>query len=738
MTPAAFSAIPWGMDQTLSQRLTDTLLADLTEPQAEAVRHTDGPLLVLAGAGAGKTRVITRRAAYLAATVTRPWNVLAITFTNKAANEMAERLNAMGVGRDMTVCTFHSLCARMLRIHSRQLGLPSDFTIFDVADQRKVVKEAVARADLATDQWPAAKVLGVISNAKNAMQTAPLFAEAATDWSLRSIARIYTEYEALLAEQHGMDFDDLLLKFALALRDDEDLRRQLEERFTHVLIDEYQDTNSAQYAIARLITSQRGNLCATGDPDQSIYGWRGADINNILRFEEDFPQATVVRLEQNYRSTQRILSAASHLIEHNVQRKEKSLWTENPEGTPVRVVSVEDATDEAHFIAHEITEAQAAGVSLADIAVFYRLNALSRTIEEALIQAGVPYQVARGTEFYNRKEIKDVLAYTRILLNPFDEVSLLRAINTPTRGIGQTTINRLVAHARAAGQPVIEVIREPGQVATLKPAAVKRVSAFAELLAAMQPQVEGSPREGLEQIVSLSGLQAALSQLAEHDPEPAENVGELVSAASIYEDAHPDATLREWLEYTSLLGDVDAVEDASGKVTLMTLHAAKGLEFPRVYLIALEDGVLPFSRDEYDPRHDSEEERRLCFVGMTRAKQHLTLSHADYRMVRGISERKTPSEFLDELPQDELERVDAGSGNSDNPRRRDYGGLPDDIAEWQVGTLVRHEDYGLGRVMLLRAAGAQSRAHVRFESGHEQVFLLAYADLERIDWDEVG
>ncbi|MCB9850335.1 MAG: UvrD-helicase domain-containing protein [Phycisphaerales bacterium] len=727
------------MEPTLTDRITESLLSGLTEPQAEAVRHTDGPLLVLAGAGAGKTRVITRRAAYLAATVTKPWNVLAITFTNKAANEMGERIAAMGFGRDMTVCTFHALCAKLLRIHHDHANLPGDFTIFDVADQRKVLKEAIARAQLATDQWSPAKVQGVISNAKNAMVTAAMYAENATDWGERTISRIYSAYEAILAEQHGLDFDDLLLKLALLLRRDEPLRHKIEDRYTHVLIDEYQDTNMAQYEIARLITERAGNLCATGDPDQSIYGWRGADIKNILRFEEDYPNAQVVRLEQNYRSTQRILAAASRLIEHNVNRKDKSLWTENQPGAQVRTVSVEDAEDEAHFIAHEIAKCHAEGKSLADIAVFYRLNALSRTIEEALIQAGVPYQVARGTEFYNRKEIKDVLAYTRVLLNPRDEVSLTRTINTPARGIGKTTIDRLIDHARATGKPLFEVLEEPAQVSTLKAAALKRVTAFAGLLQILQPLINASPREGLEQLISQSGIQAELGKLAEHDPEPAQNVEELISAASTYEEIHPESTLRDWLEYTSLLGDVDAVEEENGKVTLMTLHAAKGLEFTRVYMIALEDGVLPFSRDAYDPQYDEEEERRLCFVGMTRAKELLTLSHADYRMVRGVSERKTRSHFLDELPSEEIQRVDAAGGSADNNRRRRRVGaeLPHDIDRWEIGSLVRHPEYDLGKVMWLRPAGAQTRVHVRFQCGHEQTFLLAYADLQRVDWDEI-
>ena len=726
------------MSRTPTEQRIDSLLADLTESQAEAVQHTNGPLLVLAGAGAGKTRVITRRAAYLGCTVTPARNVLAITFTNKAAEEMRERMLAMGVGREMTVCTFHSLAARLLRIHHENAGLPEDFTIFDVRDQRLVLKAAIERVALSADNWTPAKVQTVISNAKNAMVTAERFADHAADWGQRNIAQIYTMYEKILAEQHALDFDDLLLKLALLLRNDTELCGKIEQRYTHVLIDEYQDTNSAQYEIAHLITRQNRNLCATGDPDQSIYGWRGADIENILSFEKDHPDAKVVRLEQNYRSTKRILAAASGLIENNVSRKEKSLWTENPQGSRVRVVSFEDAEDEAEFIARDIVDRNAKGEDLGDIAVFYRLNSLSRAIEESLIKEGVAYQVARGTEFYARKEIKDVLAYTRIVVNPHDEVSLLRCINTPARGIGKTTVDRLVAHARAAGKPLFEVVLEPEQVPELKKAAVTRVTGFAMILKSIALLREASPRSALEQILSLSGLQAALNKDSEVDPEPALNVGELVNATKVFEDIHPDSTLLEWLEHTSLLGDVDSVEEDKGRVTLMTLHAAKGLEFPVVYIIALEDGLLPFYREDRHTDCDEEEERRLCFVGMTRSKRELTLSYSRYRMVRGITERKVASPFVKELPRREIECLDDPFRSAKSGSRHKRGGeLPSDIHLWDVGALVRHPSYGLGRVMWLRPNGAQVQLGVEFQSGEQKTFILQFAELERVDFDEV-
>jgi len=719
---------------------TDELFSDLTDDQAQAVRHTDGPLLVLAGAGCGKTRVITRRALNLARTVTSPHNILAITFTNKAASEMRERIMVLGgrAGSEMTVCTFHSLCYRLLRIHHERAGLPDDFTVFDSADQRKIAKAAVARAHLSAENWSPARVQSLISNAKNSMVTASIYAEQAVDWSERTVAKVYEAYEAILSEQHGVDFDDLLLKMALLLKQDEDLRQCLERRYSHVLIDEYQDTNSAQYLIAHLITEQNKNICATGDPDQSIYGWRGADIGNILRFEEDHAGAQVVRLERNYRSTQRILSAASALIEHNQQRKEKTLWTKNDEGARVRVLLTDDAGEESSTIADELAARRDRGEDLSDVAVFYRLNSLSRAVEEAFLKTGIAYQVARGVEFYNRKEIKDVLAYVRLLINVHDEVSLTRIINTPTRGIGKTTIDRIIAHARSLEKEMFEFVFEPQSVPTLKRAAVAKVAAFATLLGGLRHAIDESPSTALARIISESGLQADMNKLAEVDSDPLDNVNELINAATAFEQEHSEATLRDWMEYTSLLGDVDSIEEGDGRVTLMTLHAAKGLEFPVVYMIGLEDGLLPFQREPGDPTYDEEEERRLCFVGMTRAKRELTLSHCDYRMVRGVSERKTKSAFLDELPAGEIEKVDLIGEGADSSRRGWLDDLPDDIEEWAQGSLVRHDERGIGRIVWIRRNGAQVHLEVQFQTGASRTFVLPFADLQLVDFDEIS
>lgn len=718
----------------------EALLANLNGPQRSAASHIEGPLLVLAGAGSGKTRVITRRAAYLARTVAKPCEVLAITFTNKAANEMRERIMALGVGHEMTICTFHSLGARLLRIYSERVGLPANFTIYDTNDQRKVVKEAIKLADLSTSNWSPAAVHARISNAKNRMQSAREFEELADDWSERSIARIFLAYDKLLGKHGAVDFDDLLLKTARLLQTDEPLRLQLEDRYRYLLIDEYQDTNEAQYVISNLLTREHANICATGDPDQSIYGWRGADIGNILHFEEDYPSAKVVRLEQNYRSTKRILAAADRVIASNVHRKEKTLWTENDEGKRVRVVDCENTNEETTWVTERIGQAVADGTPPADIAVFYRINAMSRAVEEALLRAGIAYQVARGTEFYNRKEIKDVLAYLRLLANPADDVALVRAINTPARGIGATTVSRLRNHAAVQGVPLSVVVNDAESVPGIG-RALGRVKVFAELMERIRALADQPPQVVVEQTVRLSGLHAALQQEADGISNPLDNVDELVSAAADYQREHPEGTLIDWLEHTSLLGDVDAVDSGLGAVTLMTLHACKGLEFPVVFMIGLEDGILPLSRrgeSNTQSIEDEEEERRLCFVGMTRTMRELNMTNCRFRLMRGVETRMMRSRFLYAIGGEEIERVSVSSKPS--ARRMassSHGRLPDDIELWEVGSLVRHPARGLGRITSFHRGAKRTHVSIAFKDGTDDAWVLEFADLTRVDYDDV-
>jgi len=726
-----------GTDATI-----DRLLGGLSDPQLEAVQHTDGPLLILAGPGSGKTRVVTSRAAYLAATVTDARHILAITFTNKAAREMRDRIETLGVPRSMTVCTFHALCARLLREYHDRVGLPHGFSIVDRDDRRKLLKKAIEACDLASDRWRPAVVEAAISRAKNDMVTAADFANQPLDWWNGTISRVYTCYEKRLAEMAGLDFDDLLMRTALLLKADDELRDTLQDRYRYVLIDEYQDTNAAQYTIARLLCQKRENICATGDPDQSIYGWRGANIENILTFERDYPAARVVRLEQNYRSTKRILASADVLIARNTQRKEKTLWTDNEEGSPVRAVECEDGDDEAAMVARDVATQVRNGLRADETAVFYRVNSLSRGIEEAFIREGIQYQIARGLEFYNRKEIKDVLAYLRVLTNTADEVSLLRAINTPPRGIGATTVGRLVEQARASNRRLFDVIVGGEEPAGLGRSAAK-VRQFGELLRGLSGVIEKPAPQALEFVISHSGLRAMYNTETDADDAPAANLDELISASAAFQQDQPEATLLDWLEHAALVSDVDSVKDNSGAVTLMTLHAAKGLEFSAVYIVGLEDGLLPFRRQEEDA--DEEEERRLCFVGITRAKKRLTLSHARYRMMRGVTQRTARSRFLDELPDDQVEWGDNDAGK---PRRRrgaktasgeqaPPGRLPDDIDEWQVGSLVRHPLHGLGQVMSLHRGARRTHVDVEFKSGSRKSWVLEFAQLERVDFDDV-
>ncbi|MFQ6048191.1 MAG: ATP-dependent helicase, partial [Phycisphaerae bacterium] len=532
----------------------EQLLEDLTEPQRQAVMHRDGPLLVLAGAGSGKTRVITRRVAYLAATGVRPQQILAITFTNKAADEMRQRIAALGAAGGATVGTFHWFCARLLRRYADRAGLQPNFSIFDQTDRLRAIRQAVSQCELASENWPPHRIEAIISNAKNAMLDPERFAEQRQEAEGRTIARIYRQYQTILAQNNALDFDDLLMCVARLLGQHQQLRDELEDRYLYVLVDEYQDTNNAQYVIAHRLTLRRQNICVTGDPDQSIYGWRGANLGNILEFERHYPQARVIRLEQNYRSTKRILRVAGRLISANVQRKQKQLWTHNDEGPKVQVWACDDAVDEARRVAAAIAEMHADGRPLSDFAIFYRINAMTRTLEEALRERALAYQIARGVEFYSRKEIKDALAYLRVMVNPADEVSLLRIINTPPRGIGKTTVERLRAHAGQTGRGLLEIIRCSGQIATLRTAS-GRLKSFLELLEGLMGLTSGrSVQEVLQQVLERTGLERAVIDREGPDSDAAANLAELVTAAADYDAQHADGSgsLQDWLAQVSL------------------------------------------------------------------------------------------------------------------------------------------------------------------------------------------
>jgi len=636
----------------------DGLLADLNEPQRTAVMHRDGPLLVIAGPGSGKTRVITRRAAQLVRSGVPAHNILAITFTNKAADEMRKRIEALGVGRGMWVYTFHALGVRLLREFGPLARVEPGFTIYDEPDALKVVKDALEICRISESLVRPDTVRAAISDAKSKLQTPAAFAEGADWFERQAIARAYEAYQQLLEQRNAVDFDDLLMKVALVLGQHADVAERLNIRFRYLLIDEYQDTNHAQYLIARYLSEHHGNICATGDPDQSIYAWRGANIRNILEFERDYPDAQVVRLEQNYRSAGNILKVASRLIARNTQRKHKELWTARGAGAPVHVWQFGSGYDEAEQIALRIREEHVTGRPWSDFAIFYRINAVSRGLEDALRNRGIPYKIARGVEFYNRKEIRDVLAYLRVLINPVDEVALLRIINTPARGIGKTTIERLQTSAAEQRRPLMEVLRAADGVKGLG-AAAKRVRAFVERLERLQEVLALPVPEAVSRVLTESGLEDELRRERESGGEDRlANVQELVTAALRYEQETEEPTLADFLSRISLASDQDQVDEHAGVVMLMTLHAAKGLEFPVVFLVGLEQGLLPHERALTYERREIEEERRLCFVGVTRAMEQLYLTRAAERVVRGQPMPRPASQFLAELDDGGLERRD--------------------------------------------------------------------------------
>jgi DNA helicase II / ATP-dependent DNA helicase PcrA len=647
---------------------TTALLTDLTESQKQAVTHGDGPLLIVAAAGSGKTRVITRRVAYLISQGAKPSSILAITFTNKAAGEMKQRVADLlqRPPRDWgqldqpspMICTFHSLCLRILKHYATPIGLPSNFSVFDSADQTKLIKQALQDLDISSTNYPPASIHSAISKAKNELLTPDQYAQSARDLYERIAARVYAKYQALLKTNSALDFDDLLLEACRAMRAHPRMLSELQDRFPHLMIDEYQDTNHAQYIFAHALAQRSRNITVVGDPDQSIYAWRGADISNILDFEKDYPDATVIRLEQNYRSTKTVLAIASKLIGYNRRRKEKSLWTENDQGEKALLFLCRDEHDEAEQVATRLMKIhQSDGHPWSGMAIFYRMNSLSRVMEDALRRHGVPYQIARGVEFYNRKEIKDVLAYLRAAVNPNDEVSLERIANVPTRGISDATIRYLQAHATATGTSLWEAMRQAQQITHLPARAVRAVEIFVKLMETLQAfAAKGGIQNILEEICRRSGLEEMHKKLDPTRENEIPNVNELISAAAEYDKDNPRGSAADYLGGISLVSDVDRLEGSGGAVTLMTLHAAKGLEFPVVAIIGLEEGCLPHSRAR-DDATQMEEERRLCFVGITRARQRLILSSAAWRTLRGQREPTIPSPFLSEMPADMLQTI---------------------------------------------------------------------------------
>jgi DNA helicase-2/ATP-dependent DNA helicase PcrA len=704
-------------------------LADLNPAQREAVLTTEGPLLVIAGAGSGKTRVLTYRVAHLINAVgAKPNEILAITFTNKAAGEMRERLQHLlgSRGRGLWILTFHAACGRILRREAQRLGYRSNFTIYDQADQIRLVKQSLEELERDPKRFTPRGIHNQISQAKNRLIFPDEYSAQVQSFYDQTVAEVYQLYQRRLFGSNAVDFDDLLMLTVDVLERFPDVQEKWQKAFRYILVDEYQDTNHAQYRLLQLLAAPDMNVMAVGDPDQSIYAFRGADINNILDFERDFPGTRTVALEQNYRSTNSILSAANAVITHNRERKPKELWSELGEGEPVRVVEVEDEHAEARFVAAGIAALVEQGFSGDEIAVFYRTNAQSRVLEDVLVRQGVAYQVIGGPRFYERAEIKDAIAYLQVIDNPYDAVSLQRIANKPRRGIGDSSLARLQTWADAQGRSLWEAM-EFAEEAGVGAAPLRAVSQFRTLMQSLQSGALELPvSELVERTLERSGYLEALE--AERTIEAqgrVENLQELVGVAREYQENAEEPSLSHFLQEISLYSDQDAIRGEESLVTLMTLHNAKGLEFRAVYLIGMEEGIFPHSRSIEE--QGVEEERRLAYVGMTRARELLALTHASSRSLWGSRGYNLPSRFLDELPASvERERLRPASWSSYGAQ----GVAPrEDIPSLSTGDSVKHGTLGEGVVTQIEPGGVVT---VRFEDGSERRLMLDYAPLERI------
>lgn len=708
----------------------------LNPQQLEAVHHLEGPLLVLAGAGSGKTRVLTNRIAYLLTSgKAAVENILAITFTNKAAEEMRQRLHML-VGyqaREVWVATFHATCARILRQEAPALGYARHFTIYDTADQLSLLKICLKELNFSEQRFPPREMAATINRAKNHLLTTEDFDRQAAGYYQVNVAQVYRLYQQKLRQLNAMDFDDLLMQVVLLFRRFPDILARYQQRFRYILVDEYQDTNHAQYVFVNLLARGHRNLCVVGDDDQSIYRWRGADIRNILEFEHDYPEARVVKLEQNYRSTSCILEAANGVIKNNAGRKEKRLWTSARGGDPVFYYVADGESGEARFVSGEIRRLHEQGYAWSDLAVLYRTHAQSRVLEEQLVADGVPYQIVGGLRFYERKEIKDLLAYLRVLVNPDDRLSLARIINVPRRGIGQVSWARIEGYAAREQLSLDTALHRAGEITGLTPAviqAARRFTAFVDTL--REQMVKISVTELVQRLLEESGYLAELQ--AEGTVEAVtrlENLQEFLSVTTGWDRENPGGNLEGFLTQISLTTDIDSFR-GDDAVTLMTLHAAKGLEFRAVFLTGLEEGVFPHSRSLDDP-DELEEERRLCYVGLTRAKERLYLSRACYRMLYGSTEANPPSRFLMEIPEHLLEQV-AGV-----PVAEDTGVLGGgeaeagpDGASFRPGDRVNHDRWGEGVVTGVEGQGRDQVIHVTFPQGGDKALIRAYAPLRKI------
>lgn len=727
----------------------------LNDRQCEAVKHTEGPLLITAGAGSGKTKVLTCRIAHLLELGVAPYRILAITFTNKAAKEMKERVtNLVGAQADsIWLSTFHSFCAKLLRFEVDGFhGYTRNFTIYDSSDQLVLVKDCLKKLNLDDKQFMPRSVLGTISSAKNVLMDAKAFAAKASDFYEQKVADVYALYQEKLRENNAVDFDDLLFLAVRLLQEKEDVREKYQSRFQYILVDEYQDTNHAQYALTKILAARWRNICVVGDADQSIYAWRGADIRNIIDFTRDYPDAASIKLEQNYRSTKAILHAANAVIDNNESRPKKTLWTENPAGNKIIHYQAQTEHDEADYIAgviynrHEISHEP-----YGDMAILFRTNAQSRVLEEKLMRYAIPYTMVGGTKFYDRKEIKDVLAYLRLLYNPEDSLSLTRIINVPKRNIGATTMEHVATYAEEQGISLFEALSSTDEIPVTKRAKAS-LENFAAMIFDLLNDIEGKDVLSLiETVIKQTGYGDMLDKEAEHDPQGEsrkENVGEFLSVAKDYMDSNPDGNLQDFLENVALVSDVDDFESSDSKVTLMTLHAAKGLEFPVVFLTGLDEGLFPHSRTLLDPSQ-VEEERRLAYVGITRAERQLYVTNAITRTMYGRISAYMPSRFLAEIPPQLMEDYHRKSAMPQSrstatvPGRQRVSILTKPVASslpkkhavtdtYAKGDKVRHKIWGIGTVLQVIGEGANMQMKIQFPTKGVRQVVVKYAPLEKI------
>lgn len=727
----------------------NSLLTGLNKEQQQAVQHTEGPLLILAGAGSGKTKVLTVRIAHLLAQGVNPYEILAITFTNKAAKEMKSRVEGLvgDVANRIWLSTFHSFCAKFLRFElDNFLGYNSNFTIYDTSDTQAVIKAALKALNLDDKYYPVGAMIGAISDAKNKLLFASDFRKQARDFYQQKVADVYEYYERELRKNNALDFDDLLLVAVKLLQSNEAVLDKYSKRFRYVMIDEYQDTNHAQYLLAKLLASHWKNIAVVGDADQSIYAWRGADIQNILDFEKDYPNCTSIKLEQNYRSTKIILDAANAVIENNEGRPKKNLWTDKTEGAKIQHFTAQSEHEEAAFIGDTIAKKHDIhGVPYGDMAILYRTNAQSRVLEEALIKRALPYTMVGGTKFYDRKEIKDVLAYLRVLYNPFDDLSLLRIINVPKRSIGATTVAKLQDYARANGTSLFMTLTQLHLVDTIKGKTKEKLEEFGILIFTLVAEMEDKTvLDILESILDRTGYLAQLEESTDpQDQARAENIGELLSVAKDFQDTNPTGTVEDFLEQVALVNDVDSFEQEESKVTLMTLHAAKGLEFPIVFLGGLEEGLFPHSRTLMNPE-EIEEERRLAYVGITRAEKELYISNATTRTVFGRTSSYLPSRFIDEIPEELVDGLRAKRKVPDDikrhvPQHMSVTSRPvtkpivrnEVIADWKVGDTAIHSKWGNGKVINVTGEGAGMKLTIEFPTQGVRVVMAKFAPVKK-------